>query len=82
VLNQGNYIISEILFVVLGTLISGLGFIGVVGLGKITTFLTNGIYSTNLIQVSFIVVYGFYILVLCWLTGKYIVPFYRKTFLG
>lgn len=59
----------------LGSVILGLGFGGVVLLGKVTSAFTDG-NSSALIETLFIFIYGTYLFALCWLTGKFIIPKY------
>ena len=75
--NNILYFLSGLRFVFLGSLISGFGLGGVVLLGKMTGALTHGTTSL-LIQIVFIFIYGTYLIALCWLTGKYIVPKYSN----
>ena len=56
---------------------SGLGFIGVLLFGNIMSKITKGI-SSSIIEILFALIYGLYLLILCWGTGKFIVPKYRK----
>ena len=72
---QTSFFLSGLLFTFLGPLISGLGFAGVVILGKVTSFITNG-NSSNLTVVLFILIYGGYVVTLAWGAGKFIVPRY------
>ena len=72
---QTSFFLSGLLFTFLGSLISGLGFAGVVILGKVTSFITNG-NSSNLTVVLFILIYGGYVVALAWGAGKFIVPRY------
>ena len=72
---QTSFFLSGLLFTFLGSLISGLGFAGVVILGKVTSFITNG-NSSNLTVVLFILIYGSYMVALAWGAGKFIVPRY------
>ena len=76
--NHVSYFLSGLLFVFLGSLISGLGFVGVVSLGKVTSVLSAGDTSSNFARVIFSIVYGAFLIALCWLTGKFIVPRYRN----
>lgn len=72
---QTSIFLSGLLFTFLGSIISGLGFAGVVILGKVTSFITNG-NSSNLTEVLFILIYGSYVVALAWGAGKFIVPRY------
>ena len=72
---QISFFLSGLLFTFLGSIISGLGFAGVVILGKVTSFITNG-NSSNLTVVLFILIYGSYVVALAWGAGKFIVPRY------
>jgi hypothetical protein len=72
---QTSFFLSGLLFTFLGSIISGLGFAGVVILGKVTSFITNG-NSSNLTVVLFILIYGSYVVALAWGAGKFIVPRY------
>jgi hypothetical protein len=62
---QTSFFLSGLLFTFLGSIISGLGFAGVVILGKVTSFITNG-NSSNLTVVLFILIYGSYVVSLAW----------------
>lgn len=72
---QVLYFLKGLVFVSLGSIISGFGFVGVVLLGKVTSQLFGGSTAT-LIEVIFTLIYGSYLFLLCWLAGKYIVPLY------
>jgi hypothetical protein len=72
-----SYFLKGLVFVFLGSIISGFGFVGVVLLGKVTAQLSGG-NTTTLIEVMFTLIYGAYLFILCWLAGKYIVPFYNS----
>ena len=72
---QISFFLSGLLFTFLESIISGLGFAGVVILGKVTSFITNG-NSSNLTVVLFILIYGSYVVALTWGAGKFIVPRY------
>jgi hypothetical protein len=73
-----SYFLSGLIFVFLGTLISGLGFGGIVLLGKVTTVLLDGSTPSNLVKFVFSVIYAIYLFVLIWFTGKIIVPKYTN----
>jgi hypothetical protein len=63
--------------VFLGSCISGLGFVGIVWIGKVTGKVSNS-ETSFLVECSFISTFGLFLVILCWATGKFIVPRYMN----
>jgi formate hydrogenlyase subunit 3/multisubunit Na+/H+ antiporter MnhD subunit len=73
---NGWFVLSGLLFMFLGSCISSLGFVGIILLGKVTGKVTNG-ETSFLIECLFISTFGLFLVILCWATGKFIVPRYK-----
>jgi len=74
---NGWFVLSGLLFIFLGSCLSGLGFVGIVLVGKVTGMVTNG-ETSFIVEFSFISTYGLFLVILCWGTGKFIVPLFMK----